>query len=95
VLTPSYKTDLILAAIEAETECVVITGGHQPSHYVIDRAQHEPVTLLLAQHQTPAAVAALGEVWTSSAFSGQAKVEAALTLLDARLDWAAFAKKLS
>jgi BioD-like phosphotransacetylase family protein len=95
VLTPSYKTDLILAAIEAEAACVIITGGHQPSAYVIDRAHHEPVTLLLAQHQTPAAVAALSDVWTASAFSGQAKVDAALSQLDGRMDWPSFAKKLA
>ncbi|HXH23419.1 MAG TPA: DRTGG domain-containing protein [Dehalococcoidia bacterium] len=94
VLTPSYKTDLILAAIEAEAAAVVITGGHQPSPYVIDRAQGEPVTLLLAQHQTPAAVAALSDVWTKGAFSGDSKVEAVRELLSGRIDWANLLKKI-
>jgi BioD-like phosphotransacetylase family protein len=94
VMTPSYKTDLILAAIEAQASAVIVTGGHQPSHYVIDRAQGQPVTLLLAQHQTPAAVAALGDVWTSSAFAGEAKADAIASLLSERIDWANLLKKL-
>jgi hypothetical protein len=94
VMTPSYKTDLILAAIEAEASAVIITGGHHPSHYVIDRAQGQPVTLLLAQHQTPAAVSALSDVWTSSAFAGESKAGAIASLLSERIDWANLLKKL-
>jgi BioD-like phosphotransacetylase family protein len=94
VLTPSYKTDLLLAAIEAEAACLVVTGGHQPSHYVIDRAQGEPVTVLLAQHQTPAAVAALAGVWGASAFAGEREAEAAYGLIERQIDWQALAKKL-
>ena len=95
VLAPSYKTDLLLAAIEAEASCVIVTGGHQPSHYVMDRVEREPVTLLLAQHQTPAAVSALSDVWTASAFAGEAKAEAVFALLESRIDWAALIKKLA
>lgn len=95
VLTPSYKTDLLLAGIEGGAACVIVTGGHQPSHYVIDRAQGEPTTILLAQHQTPAAVAALSDVWTHSAFAGEAKAEAALALLESRLDWDALTRGLA
>lgn len=95
VLTPSYKTDLLLAAIEARASCLVITGGHRPSHYVLDRVQGEPTTILLAQHQTPAAVAALSDVWTASAFKGERKAEAIFSLLDSRLDWQGLLKKLS
>ncbi len=95
VLAPSYKTDLLLAAVEGGAACVVVTGGHQPSHYIIDRVRDEACTVLLAQHQTPAAVVALGPVWTASAFSGEAKADAAYELLDARLDWASLSKKLA
>jgi hypothetical protein len=95
VLTPSYKTDLLLAAIEADASCVIVTGGHKPSHYVIDRVQGQPVTLLLAPQQTPAAVTAMSDVWGSSAFAGKAKAAAMFELLNTRLDWAALLQKLS
>ncbi|HEY7270180.1 MAG TPA: DRTGG domain-containing protein [Dehalococcoidia bacterium] len=95
VLMPSYKTDLALAAIEADAACVIVTGGHQPSHYVIDRVQHSPTTLLLAQQQTPAAVAALSDVWGTSGFSGEAKAAAAYELLRDRIDWPALQRKLA
>jgi hypothetical protein len=53
VLAPSYKTDLLLAAVEGGATCVVVTGGHQPSHYLIDRVRDEACTVLLAPQQTP------------------------------------------
>jgi BioD-like phosphotransacetylase family protein len=94
VLTPSYKTDLLLAAIESAADCVIVTGGHQPSLYVIDRVQGMPTTLLLAQQQTPAAVTAMSDVWGSSAFAGEAKSDAIAALLDSRIEWDALFKKL-
>jgi BioD-like phosphotransacetylase family protein len=87
VLAPSYKTDLLLAAIEADAACVVMTGGHRPSPYVLDRVQGQPTTLLLAQQQTPAAVAAMSDVWGASPFRGEEKVAAMASLLGPRIDW--------
>jgi BioD-like phosphotransacetylase family protein len=86
VLAPSYKTDLLLAAIEAEAACVVMTGGHRPSHYVLDRVQGQPTTLLLAQQQTPAAVAAMSDVWGGSPFRGEEKAAAMAAVLEARVN---------
>jgi BioD-like phosphotransacetylase family protein len=95
ILTPSYKTDLQLAAIESGTVCLVITGGQKPSPYVLDRVRHEPTTLLLApQPTTVAAIEALSDVWTNSRFRGEEKAAAIYALLAARLDFAAFARKL-
>jgi BioD-like phosphotransacetylase family protein len=95
VMTPSYKTDLLLAAIEANASCVIVTGGHRPSHYVIDRVQGQPTTLLLAPLQTPAAVSALSDVWGASGFSGEAKARAAYDLLRDRIDWATLQRRLA
>ena len=94
VLAPSYKTDLLLAAIDGDSSCVIVTGGHQPSHYVVDRVRGQQTTLLLAQPQTPAAVAALSDVWGASAFAGDAKAAAITDLLQPRIDWAALTRKL-
>jgi BioD-like phosphotransacetylase family protein len=94
VLTPFYKTDLLLAAIDSGAACVVVTGGRQPSHYVIDRARHGETTLMLAEHSTVPTVAGLSEVWTRSPFSGAAKTEAAWSRLSAQLDLATLQSKL-
>src|SRR3712207_6950942 len=39
--------------------CLVITGGKDPSPYVIDRAHHGNTTLLLSPKDTPETVASL------------------------------------
>jgi len=95
ILAPFNKTDLHLAALEARAACLVITGGRDPSPYVIDRAQHEPTTILLSSHDTPGTVNALAEVWTANRFRGGRKAEAAYAALRGRLDFASLARKLN
>ena len=95
VLSPFNKTDLHLAAIETQAACLVITGGKQPSPYIIDRAHHGTTTLLLSPHDTPGTVNALADIWTASRFRGESKAEAVAKLLEGKLDFAAFARKLT
>lgn len=94
ILAPFNKTDLHLAAIEADAACLVITGGKDPSPYIIDRAHHGNTTLLVSAKDTPGTVASLGNVWSRSRFRGESKAEAAFTALQSRLDFAALLKKL-
>ena len=95
VLAPFNKTDLHLAAIETAATCLVITGGRQPSPYVLDRAQGEATTVLLAPDETPATLAALAGVWSVSRFRGEAKAQHAFAHLEGRIDFTALAKRLA
>jgi BioD-like phosphotransacetylase family protein len=94
ILAPFNKTDLHLSAIEAQSACLVITGGRDPSPYVLDRAQGEPTTVYLTDRDTPGTVAALSGVWTGTRFRGERKAEAAFTQLRDRLDFSGLLKKL-
>ena len=94
ILAPFNKTDLLLAAIETQAACLVITGGHDPSPYVADRAQGEETTVLLAPKETPETVASLAYVWLTSRFRGQRKADAIYALMEPRLDFAALRRKL-
>jgi BioD-like phosphotransacetylase family protein len=94
ILAPFNKTDLHLVAIETEAACLVITGGKDPSPYVIDRAHHGNTTLLLSPRDTPATVASLSDVWSRSRFRGEGKAAAALATLTSHLDFAGLLKKL-
>jgi len=94
VLAPFNKADLHLAAIETEAACLVITGGKDPSPYIIDRAHHGNTTLLLSPKDTPGTVASLGSVWYRNRFRGESKAAAAFAALQSRLDFAGLLKKL-
>jgi BioD-like phosphotransacetylase family protein len=94
VLSPFNKTDLHLAAIETQAACLVITGGGKPSPYVLDRAQGESTTVLLAESETPETLAALSDVWLTSRFRGERKASAALALLESRLDVASILERI-
>jgi len=94
ILAPFNKTDLLLVAIETQAACLVVTGGHQPSPYVADRAQGEETTVLLAPLETPETVASLDNVWFTSRFRGARKADAAYALLSSRLDFPGLVRKL-
>lgn len=94
IIAPFNKTDFHLAAIETQAACLVITGGHDPSPYVVDRAQGEATTVLLAPQETPATLTALSDVWLTSRFRGERKAAAVYAHLEGRIDFAALQKKL-
>ncbi|HEU0075366.1 MAG TPA: DRTGG domain-containing protein, partial [Dehalococcoidia bacterium] len=94
ILAPFNKTDLHLAAIETNAACLVITGGKEPSPYVIDRARGEATTILLAEQDTPGTVAALADAWSNTRFRGDRKADAAYAHLEGRIDFAGLARKL-
>jgi hypothetical protein len=94
ILAPFNKTDLHLAAIETNAACLVITGGKEPSPYVIDRVQGEATTILLSDQDTPGTVASLAGVWSHSRFRGDRKADAAYAYLNGRVDFASLARKL-
>jgi BioD-like phosphotransacetylase family protein len=94
ILAPFNKTDLHLAAIETQASCLIITGGGEPSPYVIDRAQGESTTVLLTSAETPATLAALGDVWFQSRFRGELKAEAIYRHLEGKVDFANLSRKI-
>lgn len=96
ILAPFNKTDLLLAAIETQTACLVVTGGGEPSPYLLDRVRGESTTVLLSKYETPVTLAALADVWSGSRFRGQAKLRAiSAALAAANLDLSGLLRKLS
>ncbi|MBI2723856.1 MAG: hypothetical protein HYX50_02225 [Chloroflexi bacterium] len=85
VITRFDKTDIQLAALQTDVECLVMTGGGEPSPFLIDRVRgsREHVAVLLAPDSTVATMRAIEPLFGQSRFSGQAKLERAVDLLDA------------
>ena len=84
VITRFDKTDIQLAALLTDLECLVITGGGEPSPYLIDRIGNgrSDVAVLLAPAGTVATMRAIEPLFGLSRFSGVGKLERAVALLD-------------
>lgn len=85
VVTRFDKTDIQLAALNTDLRCLVLTGGGDPSPYLLDRVAggRDPVTVLLAEGSTVDAMRTIEGLYGRSPFAGQAKLDRAVELLDA------------
>ena len=87
VVTRAEKVDIALSALRAGTECLILTGGSDPSPYVLDRvASGRATTLLLTPEGTVETVRDIEGTFGRSAFSGEAKAERAGALVAAAFD---------
>ncbi|MGE0134295.1 MAG: DRTGG domain-containing protein [Dehalococcoidia bacterium] len=76
VVTRAEKVDIALSALRTDAECLILTGGSDPSPYVLDRvAASRGTTLLVAPEGTVETVRDIEGTFGRSAFSGDAKVE--------------------
>jgi hypothetical protein len=77
------KTDQHLAAMRAEPECLILTGGQKPSGYVYDAAAANGVPVLLSRTDTENTVAALEGIFDHTRFQGERKLDRMAALLEA------------
>jgi BioD-like phosphotransacetylase family protein len=83
VVTRYDKTDIQLAALLTDMELLVLTGGGDPSPYLLDRVAHRPeISVLLAETDTVDAMRSIEGLFGRSRFEGQGKLERAVELLD-------------
>jgi BioD-like phosphotransacetylase family protein len=91
------KMDLHLAALATEPDCVVLTGGQQPSPYFLDRLRGSDaaVTVLLAPDGTVRTAELLDELYTRTRCSGRRKLQRAHELVRAHADLAAITSAIA
>jgi BioD-like phosphotransacetylase family protein len=65
------KPDLQLAALNADSRCLILSGGRMPLSYVSERAEAEGVPLLITGKGTVAALHALEDLYFKSRFGHQ------------------------
>jgi hypothetical protein len=80
------KPDLQLAALNADSRCLILSGGRMPLAYVSERAEAEGVPLLITAKDTVAAVQALEGLYFKSRF-GHQKAERIGQLAAEHLDY--------
>lgn len=87
VVARAEKVDLALAAMLTRSECLILTGGHEPSPYLLDRAAStRETTLLLAPEGTVETLRDIEGSFGTSPFSHEAKLERISALLGDALD---------
>lgn len=77
------KTDMHLAALAAEPEALILTGGRRPSDYLFDAANARGVPVLLSRTDTENTVIALEPVFDATRFQGERKLDRMAELLAA------------
>jgi BioD-like phosphotransacetylase family protein len=96
VVTRSERVDIALSALRTQTECLILTGGGEPSPYLLDRvAASRSTTLLVAPDGTVETVRDIEGMFGAVGFSGDAKIERAAEALGAALNDAAVAALLA
>lgn len=96
VVCRAEKTDLGLAALLTGAELLVLSGGNDPSPYLLDRAgASRATTVLLAPEGTVETVRDIEGLYGTVPFSHAAKVERAGELIAAALDDASLASLLA
>jgi hypothetical protein len=84
VITRFDKTDIQLAALQTDIECLVITGGGEPSPYLLDRVRstRDEIAVLLAPDSTVETMRAIEGLYFTSRFEGTGKLMRAVEMLD-------------
>ena len=81
------KMDLHLAALATGPECLILTGGQQPSPYLIDRVGGSDLetTVMLAPEGAVRTIELLDDLYGRTRFAGPRKLARAIDLLQDRL----------
>ena len=90
VITGGDRTDIMLAALETSTRCLVLTGNLYPAQaHVLNRADELCVPVLLTKLDTLAAIEIIEGFFNRSRFQQPQKIERFSSLLDEYFDYAA------
>lgn len=76
------RTDMHLAAIKAEPNLLILTGGRRPSDYTFDAASSQGIPVLLSRTDTENTVIALEGIFDRTRFQGQRKLDRMAELLE-------------
>ncbi len=77
------KTDMHLAAMQADPSCLILTGGRRPSDYLFDAAAAKGIPVLLSRTDTENTVIALERIFEHTRFQGERKLDRMAELLEA------------
>lgn len=87
VVTRAERVDIALSALRTDADCLILTGGSEPSPYLLDRvAASRRTTLLVTPEGTVETVRDIEGMFGRSPFGGDAKIERIGLLMASALD---------
>jgi BioD-like phosphotransacetylase family protein len=86
VITGGDRSDIILAALETPTECLILTGGIHPDHTIITRAKGLGVPVLLVESDTLTTVDKVEILFGHLDFRSESKIEKAYEIVNDHID---------
>lgn len=87
VITGGDRPDIILAALETSTRCVILTGNIRPSPQIIGRAEDQGIPLILTRHDTMTAIDCIEIFFGRTRFHQDKKQQQFDSLLDQHMDF--------
>ena len=88
VITGGHRSDILMAALETSTRCLVLTGDQPPNNLILSRAAERGVPVLLVPDDTLTTVEKLEGVLGRIRIREERKVARARQLIDTYLDYA-------
>ncbi len=76
------RTDMHLAAMQAEPACLILTGGRMPMDYLFDAASAKGIPVLLSRTDTENTVIALEGIFDRTRFHGERKLDRVADLIE-------------
>jgi hypothetical protein len=89
VITGGHRSDILMAALETSTRCLVLTGDQAPNDLIVTRAVERGIPILVVPHDTLATVERLEAILGRIRIREERKVARACQLIDSHLDYAA------
>jgi len=87
VITGGDRTDVILAALETSTACLVLTGNLTPSPLVLKQAEEFGVAVLLVHHNTMETIQKIESIYGKTRLGQAAKLRQFQNLLNDNLNF--------
>ncbi|MEB3234151.1 MAG: phosphotransacetylase family protein [Cyanobacteriota bacterium] len=94
VVTGADRTDIQLAALEASTQCLILTGVGEPLPQLINRAEELEVPLLRVEHDTLTTVEVIERAFGHVRLHEGVKATYAIRLVEEHCDFSALLQRL-
>lgn len=94
VITGGDRSDIMLAALDTSTKCLILTGNLYPNDVVLSRAQQAGVPVIVVPGDTLATIEKFEEIMGRHSIREKKQVEYAIKLMSRYIDYDALFKKI-